>query len=148
MKKWISTLIVLCAILCVCAAVWHGAADKQQGATDTPIVCRVSGCGQTPVYTDWDDRYCKDHLDRSKNHASSYDGTAVQKKVNTQRALTREEANALRGTGYHGTRPNSSAESMELAAAMVTCKNCGMHSDNGLNSLCDACQYNQEHDLD
>ena len=70
------------------------------------------------------------------------------KKVNTVKALTKEEADALRGTGYHNTRPNSSAENTELAAAMVKCKNCGMHSDNGANSLCDECQYNKAHGLD
>lgn len=55
-------------------------------------------------------------------------------------ALTKEEADALRGTGYHNTRPNSSAENMELAAAQVKCKRCGMHSSNGRNSMCDSCR--------
>lgn len=57
-----------------------------------------------------------------------------------ERALTIEEAEALRGTGYNGTRPNSTAELIELKAAQVTCKECGYHSDNGVNSLCDYCQ--------
>ena len=71
----------------------------------------------------------------------------VRKKVNTQRALTLEEGTALKGTGYHNTEPNSVAESIEIKAAMVKCKECGMHSDNGENSLCDECRYNQEHGL-
>ena len=54
--------------------------------------------------------------------------------------LTKEEADALRGTGYNGTRPNSSAEALELKAAQIKCKECGYHSDNGANSLCDYCQ--------
>ena len=59
--------------------------------------------------------------------------------------LTKEEADALRGTGYHNTRPHSFAENLELAAAQVTCRACGRHSDNGSNSLCDYC-YKEEYD--
>lgn len=61
--------------------------------------------------------------------------------VNREKALTKEEADRLRGTGYHGCRPNSSAESDELSAAQVKCKNCGYRSHNGLNSLCDYCRW-------
>lgn len=111
----------------------------------TSIVCRVTGCGKTPVYSDWDDRYCDEHLNKSENHANQYDSSVAQKKVNTKKALTKEEADALRGTGYNGTKPNSTAESIELKAAMVKCKKCGMHSSNGSNSLCDECQYNEEY---
>lgn len=67
------------------------------------------------------------------------------RRVNTEKAMTKEEADELRGTGYHNTRPNSTAESIELKAAQVKCKKCGMHSKNGVNSLCDACQYNEAH---
>lgn len=56
-----------------------------------------------------------------------------------EKALTDEEADKLNGTGYHNTRPNSSAESIEIQAAKVKCKKCGMRSHNGLNSLCDSC---------
>ena len=73
--------------------------------------------------------------------------TGVTKKINTTPAMTKEEAERLRGTGYHGTRPNSTAENMELKAAQVKCKTCGMHSDNGVNSQCDACAYNEKHGL-
>ncbi len=59
--------------------------------------------------------------------------------TNHEKALTDEEAENLRGTGYHNTRPNSSAESIEIQAAKVKCKKCGMRSHNGLNSLCDSC---------
>lgn len=72
----------------------------------------------------------------SSDYGSSYTGSSYARK----RALTKEEADALRGTGYNGTRPNSSAEALELKAAQVKCKECGYHSDNGLNSLCDYCQ--------
>lgn len=54
-------------------------------------------------------------------------------------AISKEEADALRGTGYHNTRPGSVAEHNELQAAQVKCKECGYHSDNGYNSLCDSC---------
>ena len=83
----------------------------------------------------------------SSNSNSSYMSEVVAKKINTTPAMTKEEAEKLRGTGYHGTRPNSSAENMELKAAQVKCKTCGMHSDNGVNSQCDACAYNEKHGL-
>ncbi len=71
----------------------------------------------------------------SYSNTGSTSGTYTRKK-----ALTREEAENLRGTGYKGTRPNSSAEGSELRAAQVKCKECGYHSDNGANSLCDYCR--------
>ena len=61
--------------------------------------------------------------------------------VNRERAMTKEEAERLSGTGYHGTRPNSSAELAELNAEQVRCKNCGYRSHNGINSLCDYCAW-------
>lgn len=70
------------------------------------------------------------------------------KQRNTTPAMTEQEAKALRGSGYHGTRPKSSAEDTELAAAMNKCRKCGMHTTNGKNSLCDACLYNKNHGLD
>lgn len=78
---------------------------------------------------------------------SSYSSQGATKKINTTPAMTKEEAERLRGTGYHGTRPNSTAENIELKAAQVKCKTCGMHSDNGVNSQCDACAYNEKHGL-
>ncbi len=81
----------------------------------------------------------------SNNSSDSSQG--VTKRINTTPAMTKEEAERLRGTGYHGTRPNSTAENMELKAAQVKCKTCGMHSDNGVNSQCDACAYNEKHGL-
>lgn len=78
--------------------------------------------------------------------ASKNSGSLKQR--NTTRAMTEQEANALRGSGYHGTRPKSSAEETELAAAMNKCRKCGMHTTNGKNSLCDACLYNKNHGLD
>lgn len=71
------------------------------------------------------------------NSAYSYNSNIV---TSSREALTDEEAEELSGTGYNNTRPNSSAENMEIAAAKVKCKECGKHSDNGSNSLCDSCQ--------
>ena len=62
-----------------------------------------------------------------------------------KRALTKEDADVLRGTGYHGTRPNSAVASMELAAAQVKCDICGMHSTNGHNSACNSCRAKGYH---
>ena len=72
----------------------------------------------------------------ASNSQNEYYGSSYTRK----KALTKEEADALRGTGFNGTRPNSAAEAMELKAAQVKCKECGYHSDNGSNSLCDYCQ--------
>lgn len=72
----------------------------------------------------------------SSNTGNGYYGGSYARK----RALTKEEADALRGTGYKGTKPNSWAEAHELKAAQIKCKECGYHSDNGFNSLCDYCQ--------
>lgn len=81
----------------------------------------------------------------SSNYYSSYSpnyNSTPSSNVNDYKetAITPEEADNLRGTGYHNTRPNSSAEDIELSAAQVKCKQCGYHSDNGVNSLCDSCQ--------
>ena len=76
----------------------------------------------------------------SDNYSSYSGGGYSSGSYTRKKALTKEEAEALRGTGYNGTRPNSSAEALELKAAQVTCKECGYHSDNGYNSLCDYCQ--------
>lgn len=82
------------------------------------------------------------------SQTTTFEPLKNEKKINTKRALTKEEAEALKGTGYKGTRPNSSAEDMEISAAMVKCKNCGMHSSNGYNSLCDECEYNKSYGFD
>lgn len=28
----------------------------------SPIVCRITGCGKKPVYSDWNRRYCSTHI--------------------------------------------------------------------------------------
>ncbi len=145
-KKIIPIVAIIIMVYSVIFVVTQNTNKSEWRYSDgSSIVCRVNGCGKTPVHSNWDDRYCEEHLNKSENHASRYDNSIAKKKVNTQRALTQEEADALRGTGYHGTRPNSVAEDMELKGAMVKCKKCGMHSDNGSNSLCDECQYNEEY---
>lgn len=147
MKKKIIHILLIIIVISSVASVFESK-DEWHYSDGTEIVCRVTGCGKTPVYSDWEDRYCVEHLDKSENHGSEYDSTVATKKVNTKKALTKEEADALRGTGYKGTRPNSMAESNELKAAMVACENCGMHSSNGSNSLCDECRYNEEYGFD
>lgn len=91
--------------------------------------------------------YVPSYNSYTPSNNSSYASQSVTKKINTTPAMTKEEADRLRGTGYKGTRPNSTAESMELKAAQVKCKTCGMHSDNGVNSQCDACAYNEKNGL-
>ena len=72
-----------------------------------------------------------------------YNSSKNIKRINTEPAMSKEQAERLRGTGYNDTRPYSIAEDLELRAAQVKCKKCGMRSHNGLNSLCDACRYNE-----
>ena len=81
-------------------------------------------------------------IDKIKKEGGIYYSEEEHKWINTERALTKEQADKLRGTGYHNTRPNSSAEDIEIKAAMVKCKVCGMRSHNGANSKCDACYRN------
>lgn len=145
MKKLLGIMLALVICVGLYNALKPENKDEWHYSDGSSIVCRVTGCGKKPVYSNWDDRFCEEHLNKSKNHATEYNSNVAKKKINTKPALTIEEANALRGTGYNGTRPNSSAENTELAAAMVKCKKCGMHSSNGSNSLCDECRYNEEY---
>lgn len=78
-------------------------------------------------------------------NSSSYSDIPECPPVNREQALTREEAEKLRGTGYHNYRPGSSGENLALRAAQVVCKNCWYHSDNGSNSLCDYCAWMKEY---
>lgn len=107
------------------------------------VFLALLGCiAQSPTYkkTSYKPTSTSNSYSYSSNY-SSYSGTSTSRTTgNYKKALTKEEANALKGTGYHGTRPNSVAELNELRAAQVKCKQCGYHSDNGGNSLCDSCQ--------
>ncbi len=149
-KKTIIFIFSIIAIVVVLALISNNnnSKDVWHNYDGSDIICRVYGCGKRPVYPNWDDRFCIEHLDRSANHSSEHDSSVERKKYNTKKALTKEEAEQLRGTGYHGTRPYSAAENAELRAAMRTCPNCGMYADRGENNLCFACDYNKEHGLD
>ena len=81
-----------------------------------------------------------DKIYQYSNYTSSGSTSSGTYSSTPKHALTKEEADALRGSGYNGTRPNSVAEGMELAAAQVKCHVCGMHSTNGYNSACNACR--------
>ena len=118
---WLTIPVVILAIIVCCV-------PRQGDETDT---------GYTPSYNS-----------HTQSGGSYNSDQGLTKKVNTTPAMTKEEAERLRGTGYHGTRPYSTAESIELKAAQVKCRTCGMHSDNGANSQCDECTYNELHGLD
>lgn len=152
MKNGKGFIALFVAVIFVVALIYltndNSKEDEWHNHDGSEIVCRVSSCGKRPLYSDWSNRFCTEHIDRSEDHSNNYSGTVAKKKINSEKALTKEEADALRGTGYNGTRPNSSAENSELAAAMIACKNCGMRSHNGANSLCYECQYNKDYGLD
>ena len=82
----------------------------------------------------------------SNKYSGNNGNVSARPPVNRTPAMTKEEAERLSGTGYHGCRPNSSAENTELKAAQVKCRNCGYHSDNGSNSYCDYCQWVLTHE--
>ena len=151
--KYFGVILIVIAIVTVVGNLGDSnkTKDEWHNFDGSNIVCRRDGCGKMPVYSNWDDRFCSEHLYRSVNHSyatsNSYSAKPT-KRINTTPALSQEEGDALRGTGYHDTRPNSFAENAAIDAAMTKCKVCGMHTDNGLNSLCDECQYNKEHGLD
>lgn len=107
------------------------------------IVCFANGNGNEADTGD-----VPSYNSHTQSGGSYNSDQGLTKKVNTTPAMTKEEAERLRGTGYHGTRPYSTAESIELKAAQVKCRTCGMHSDNGANSQCDECTYNELHGLD
>lgn len=120
--------VVPCKLYFIILAIIVCCVPRQENETDT---------GYTPSYNS-----------HTQSGGSYNSNQGVTKKVNTTPAMTKEEAERLRGTGYHGTRPYSTAESIELKAAQVKCRTCGMHSDNGANSQCDECTYNELHGLD
>lgn len=144
MKDAVKRIVMIFACCCLAMLFFSKAHTENQNhwhySDGSPILCRVVHCENTPVYENWEDRFCREHLNRSSNHANEYSGSALTNKTNTNRAMTKEEANALKGTGYHGTRPNSPAEIMEIEATQVKCKRCGKHTRNGRNSLCDSCK--------
>lgn len=145
-------ILIVVLVLVACVIVLSNENNKKQDEWKTfdgeDIVCRFVGCGNRPLYSNWEDRYCSDHIDRSKNASNIGVKTKGTRRTNTTPALTKEQADALVGTGYHGTKPNSSAESSEIKAAMVKCKKCGMHSTNGANSKCNECLYNESMGFD
>lgn len=141
-------IIILLLFSCISILAQKEEKDEWHYSNGSKIVCRVDSCGKTPEYSNWDDRFCKEHLNKSINHSDQYNNSIAKKKINTKKALTQEQAELLRGTGYRGTRPNSAAENNEIKAAMIQCKECGMHSDNGANSICDECRYNKEYGFD
>ncbi len=146
MKKGAGWLVFLIVVLAYSSIKDFSCDSNDKIQSD--LICRVNGCGQKALYYNEDDRYCKEHLYKSINHANQYNSAWAKRKTNYKRALTEEEAEALRGTGYHGTRPNSSAENTEIRAAMRKCPKCGMYGDQGPNNLCYACRYNEEHGFD
>ncbi len=87
------------------------------------------------------DTYARYSGSRSSSGGSGWPSKNERPPVNREKALSKEAAERLYGTGYGGCRPNTSAEISAIKAAMTTCKNCGYHTDNGLNSLCDYCMW-------
>ncbi len=81
----------------------------------------------------------------SSSRSRTYSARPTCPPVNREKAMTKEQAERLSGTGYMGTRPNSSAEISKLKIAQLKCKNCGYHTDNGSNTLCDYCAWMEEY---
>lgn len=68
---WVIFLVIALLVFSI------GACDTEQDDPWTHydgsrIVCRRSGCGRSPVYSDWNRRYCSAHI--SDDHYCRYPG--------------------------------------------------------------------------
>lgn len=63
--------------------------DDWHNYDGSEIVCRITYCGKAPLYSNWEDRYCEDHIYKSANHSDEFDSSVIKKKVNTTPALTK-----------------------------------------------------------
>lgn len=66
-------IVVIILLLAVCLNSCEGKKDDPWTNYDgSRIVCRRSGCGRTPVYSDWNRRYCSTHI--NETHYCRYPG--------------------------------------------------------------------------
>lgn len=128
MKVFLGLIIIVVTLVC--------AGRQPANATGRIISIFLVGFMLFSAVAQLPDSDDNKNYDKSYYAQTSYYSNSYSRKT----AMSKEEADSLRGTGYHNTRPGSVAEDIELKAAQVKCKKCGYHSDNGYNSYCDSCQ--------
>lgn len=70
-----SVLIVFLVIIFLIAGINSCTEEPDNPWTNfdgSPIVCRRTGCGRTPMYSDWNRRYCSTHI--QEDHYCRYPG--------------------------------------------------------------------------
>lgn len=62
----VGKILIVGLLLVVIISLFHSCSTEtstsKSKSTTTSYVCRVQGCGKTPVYTDWNRRYCSEHI--------------------------------------------------------------------------------------
>ena len=84
---WIIFIIIALLVFII------GACDAEQDDPWTNydgsrIVCRRTGCGRTPVYSDWSRRYCPTHI--KEDHYCRYPGCMYRIPNNSTRKYCSE----------------------------------------------------------
>lgn len=134
-NKILTSIVIILSVIAMGLAICLLVITQNQGseiwAQEKPVATPIS----TPKRT----------TTSSYSYSNRNSTTPTCPPVNREQAMSKEEAERLSGTGYHGTRPNSSAENTELRAAQTKCKNCGYRTHNGANSLCDYCAWMQRY---
>lgn len=71
---FVTALILLCLPFAFISVVVDGLTpdDPWTYDDDTPIVCRVQGCGKRPSSHEWEYRFCMDHYGRIKGSTCRY----------------------------------------------------------------------------
>lgn len=74
-NSWLILLVIILLVNCISSC--EGKQDDPWTNYDgSRIVCRRNGCGRSPVYSDWNRRYCSTHIDES--HYCRYPGCMNQ----------------------------------------------------------------------
>ena len=63
-KKAVFVVIAILIILIIYFVCFKGKSkgDEWYNYDGSPIVCRKFGCDRTPLYSEWDMRFCSEHM--------------------------------------------------------------------------------------
>lgn len=70
-KVIISGIVVLILVILYKTTSGKPKHDDWHNFDGSVIVCRVVDCGRQPLYSDWDNRFCAAHIDRSANYQNA-----------------------------------------------------------------------------
>lgn len=68
---WIILLVIALLVASIASCTTEGG-DPWTNFGGSRIVCRRTGCGRSPVYSDWNRRYCSIHI--KEDHYCRYPG--------------------------------------------------------------------------